>query len=79
MEMRFHIPTSELAGDDPVESFQQRVMSKASVITATGDALAIFREVQCLTPRYVTAVNIAATSPLFISIYLGVCTLQYLL
>ncbi|XP_045130048.1 FACT complex subunit Ssrp1-like isoform X1 [Portunus trituberculatus] len=51
MEMRFHIPTSELAGDDPVESFQQRVMSKASVITATGDALAIFREVQCLTPR----------------------------
>nr|XP_053630349.1 FACT complex subunit Ssrp1-like [Cherax quadricarinatus] len=51
MEMRFHIPTSELAGDDPVESFQQRVMAKASVITATGDALAIFREVQCLTPR----------------------------
>lgn len=53
MEMRFHIPASELAGDDPVENFQQRVMAKASVITATGDALAIFREVQCLTPRYV--------------------------
>lgn len=51
MEMRFHLPTSELAGDDPVENFQQRVMSKASIITATGDALAIFREVQCLTPR----------------------------
>ncbi|XP_063599816.1 FACT complex subunit Ssrp1-like isoform X1 [Penaeus indicus] len=51
MEMRFHIPSSELAGDDPVENFQQRVMAKASVITATGDALAIFREVQCLTPR----------------------------
>ncbi|KAK7083251.1 FACT complex subunit ssrp1 [Halocaridina rubra] len=51
MEMRFHIPASELAGEDPVENFQQRVMAKASVITATGDALAIFREVQCLTPR----------------------------
>ncbi|XP_064111403.1 FACT complex subunit Ssrp1-like [Macrobrachium nipponense] len=51
VEMRFHIPSSELAGEDPVESFQQRVMAKASVITATGDALAIFREVQCLTPR----------------------------
>lgn len=55
MEMRFHIPTSELAGDDPVENFQQRVLSKASIITATGDALAIFREVQCLTPRQVQA------------------------
>ncbi|XP_076062638.1 structure specific recognition protein [Oratosquilla oratoria] len=51
MEMRFHIPSSELAGDDPVENFRERVMAKASVITATGDALAIFREVQCLTPR----------------------------
>ncbi|KAK3884833.1 hypothetical protein Pcinc_010918 [Petrolisthes cinctipes] len=51
MEMRFHIPSSENVGDDPVETFQQRVMDKASVITATGDALAIFREVQCLTPR----------------------------
>ncbi|XP_071516911.1 FACT complex subunit Ssrp1 [Panulirus ornatus] len=51
VEMRFHIPSTELAGDDPVEGFQQRVMAKASVITATGDALAIFREVQCLTPR----------------------------
>lgn len=50
--MRFHIPSTELAGDDPVEGFQQSVMAKASVITATGDALAIFREVQCLTPRY---------------------------
>lgn len=52
MEMRFYIPPSELAGEDPVESFQQRVMGKASVITATGDALAIFKQVQCLTPRY---------------------------
>ncbi|KAG8240393.1 hypothetical protein J437_LFUL002536 [Ladona fulva] len=52
MEMRFHIPSSELAGqDDPVDSFHQQVMNKASVISATGDAIAIFREVQCLTPR----------------------------
>lgn len=25
MEMRFHIPSSELAGDDPVEAFHQQV------------------------------------------------------
>ena len=51
MEMRYHIPSSELAGDEPVEEFKKRVMAKASVITATGDALAIFREIHCLTPR----------------------------
>ncbi|XP_046399904.1 FACT complex subunit Ssrp1 [Ischnura elegans] len=51
MEMRFHIPSSELAGDDPVDAFHQQVMNKASVISATGDAIAIFREIQCLTPR----------------------------
>ena len=52
MEMRFYIPSSESAADDPVEAFQQQVMQKASVISATGDAIAIFREIQCLTPRY---------------------------
>jgi structure-specific recognition protein 1 len=51
MELRFHIPSSDLAGDDPVDSFKQQVMGKASIISATGDAIAIFREVQCLTPR----------------------------
>ncbi|XP_065345352.1 FACT complex subunit Ssrp1 isoform X2 [Cloeon dipterum] len=51
LEMRFHIPSSELAGDDPVDQFQQNVMNKASVISAVGDAVAIFREIQCLTPR----------------------------
>lgn len=51
MEMRFHIPASELAGEDPVEAFQQRVMEKASVLTATGETLCIFQEVHCLTPR----------------------------
>jgi len=53
MEMRFHIPSSELAGDDPVESFREQVMGKASIISAVGDAIAIFREVACLTPRWV--------------------------
>lgn len=52
MELRFHIPSSELAGDDPVENFKDQVMGKASIISATGDAIAIFREIQCLTPRY---------------------------
>lgn len=50
--MRFHIPSSELAGDmDPVEAFHKQVMKKASVISVSGDAIAIFREIQCLTPR----------------------------
>lgn len=52
MELRFHIPSSELAGDDPVENFKDQVLGKASIISATGDAIAIFREIQCLTPRY---------------------------
>lgn len=52
MEMRFFIPSNELAGDtDPVEAFQQQVMNKASVINVSGDAIAIFREIHCLTPR----------------------------
>ncbi|CAG0899999.1 unnamed protein product [Darwinula stevensoni] len=52
MEMRFHIPSSELAGDtDPVDAFKDQVMKQASVITATGDAIATFKEVQCLLPR----------------------------
>ncbi|GLV33629.1 Structure specific recognition protein [Carabus blaptoides fortunei] len=52
MEMRFFIPANELAGDmDPVEAFHQQVMNKASVISVSGDAIAIFREIQCLTPR----------------------------
>lgn len=51
--MRFFIPSNELAGDiDPVEAFQQQVMDKASVINVSGDAIAIFREIHCLTPRY---------------------------
>lgn len=50
-EMRFHIPASELAGDDPVEAFKEQVLNKASVVTTSGDAIAIFREIHCLSPR----------------------------
>ncbi|XP_062377395.1 FACT complex subunit SSRP1 [Sardina pilchardus] len=52
MEVRFYVPPS--TGDDgmdPVEAFAQNVLSKADVIQATGDAVCIFRELQCLTPR----------------------------
>ncbi|XP_052861792.1 FACT complex subunit Ssrp1 [Anopheles cruzii] len=51
MEMRFHIPTTESADIDPVEAFQENVMKQASVISVSGDAIAIFREIHCLTPR----------------------------
>ncbi|KAI9582991.1 FACT complex subunit Ssrp1 [Glossina fuscipes] len=51
MEMRFHIPSVESAEDDPVETFQSNVMKKASVISASGDAIAIFPDIHCLTPR----------------------------
>ncbi|XP_022218389.2 FACT complex subunit Ssrp1 [Drosophila obscura] len=51
LEMRFHIPAVESADDDPVEKFHQNVMSKASVISASGESIAIFREIQILTPR----------------------------
>nr|CAD7447322.1 unnamed protein product [Timema bartmani] len=52
MEMRYHIPSSELAGDvDPVDSFHQQVMKQASVINLSGDSIATFKEIQCLTPR----------------------------
>nr|SVE74077.1 EOG090X02Z1 [Daphnia barbata] len=51
MEMRLFIQSGDQGGDDAVEAFQKQVMPKASVISATGDAIAIFREIQCLTPR----------------------------
>ena len=50
-EMRFHIPPSELAGEDPVESFKENVLKSASVMVSSGDAIAIFREIHCLSPR----------------------------
>lgn len=51
LEMRFHIPPSESGDVDPVDAFHKNVMKNASVISVSGDAIAIFREIQCLTPR----------------------------
>ncbi|XP_040176816.1 FACT complex subunit SSRP1 isoform X2 [Rana temporaria] len=51
MEIRFYVPPTQDDGGDPVEAFAQNVLSKADVIQATGDAVCIFRELQCLTPR----------------------------
>ncbi|XP_043404125.1 FACT complex subunit SSRP1 isoform X3 [Chelonia mydas] len=51
MEVRFYVPPTQEDGLDPVEAFAQNVLSKADVIQATGDAICIFRELQCLTPR----------------------------
>ena len=52
-EIRFHIPTNELAGDvDPAEAFKDVVVKKAKIgTTSTGDAIAIFREINSLAPR----------------------------
>lgn len=58
MEMRFHIPISENAEVDPVEAFHNNVMDQASVISVSGDAIAIFREINCLTPRYATRFSV---------------------
>ncbi|KAL6479878.1 hypothetical protein MHYP_G00109110 [Metynnis hypsauchen] len=52
MEMRFYVPPATGdEGTDPVEVFSQNVLSRADVIQATGDAVCIFKELQCLTPR----------------------------
>jgi structure-specific recognition protein 1 len=51
MELRFHIPNPQDGGDDPVQSFVDKVMAKADIIQATGDAIVTFSELHCLTPR----------------------------
>uniref|UniRef100_A0A6Q2YT01 FACT complex subunit SSRP1 n=1 Tax=Esox lucius TaxID=8010 RepID=A0A6Q2YT01_ESOLU len=45
MEVRFYVPPRDAT------VFRDNVLSKADVIQATGDALCVFRELQCLTPR----------------------------
>ena len=53
MEMLLFLQSNEQGGEDEVEAFPKQVMPKTSVIIrATGDAIAIFLELQCLTPRY---------------------------
>uniref|UniRef100_A0A131XDI6 FACT complex subunit SSRP1 n=1 Tax=Hyalomma excavatum TaxID=257692 RepID=A0A131XDI6_9ACAR len=51
MELRFHIPTDPNSETDPIQAFRNNVLSKASIIQATGDAMVTFKELQCLTPR----------------------------
>lgn len=52
-EMRFHIPSSELASEtDPAEAFKDHVVKKANIATtSTGNDIATFREVSALSPR----------------------------
>ncbi|XP_018496026.1 FACT complex subunit Ssrp1, partial [Galendromus occidentalis] len=51
MEMRFYVPTDPNPDVDAVEAFKANVMSGAGITQATGDAIANFNGVQCLTPR----------------------------
>ncbi|KAI1292060.1 FACT complex subunit SSRP1 [Halotydeus destructor] len=51
MELRFHIPNPVDSTEDPVQLFLEKVLARADIIQATGDAIATFAELQCLTPR----------------------------
>ncbi|XP_052800705.1 FACT complex subunit SSRP1-like isoform X2 [Mya arenaria] len=52
MELRFHIPPDQNNQEsDNVSEFYDQVMKNADIIQATGDAVCVFPEVQCLTPR----------------------------
>ncbi|XP_028418489.1 FACT complex subunit SSRP1-like [Dendronephthya gigantea] len=52
MEMRFYVPPNNDGTDaDPVKTFHEKVLAKADVIQATGDAIVTFEEVAILTPR----------------------------
>ncbi len=45
------------------QEFYKNVIAKADIIQATGDAIAVFSEVQCLTPRYT---NLSPFMPNFV-------------
>ncbi|RMX59619.1 hypothetical protein pdam_00010506, partial [Pocillopora damicornis] len=52
MEMRFYIPTpADNPTEDPVKSFHQKVLEKADIIQAIGDAIVTIPDIACLTPR----------------------------
>lgn len=64
VEMRFHVPHSNVAGHeeaadqessgpDPVKELHDKILAKADVIQAIGDAIVTFSEIHCLTPRYI--------------------------
>ena len=48
-DMRLYVPPG--SGEEAVKSFVERVLSHASVIKVTGQSIATFTELQCLTPR----------------------------
>lgn len=48
-DMRLYMPAG--SGEDAIKSFVEKVLSRASVIKVTGQSIATFTELQCLTPR----------------------------
>jgi len=62
MEMRLFVPTQpDETAEDSVKAFQEKVLAKADVIQATGDAIITFDEVACLTPRGKYAIRVYPT------------------
>ena len=48
---RFHIPNSKVAGiGNPAEVFKSQIVKKANIMTAGTGAIAIFRDIHCLSP-----------------------------
>lgn len=48
-DMRLYMPPG--GGEEAVKSFVEKVLGRASVIKVTGQSIATFTELQCLTPR----------------------------
>lgn len=48
-DMRLHMPPG--CGEEAIKAFVESVLSKASVIKITGQSIATFTDLQCLTPR----------------------------
>lgn len=48
-DMRLYMPPG--SGEDMIKAFVEKVLSRASVIKVTGQSVATFTELQCLTPR----------------------------
>jgi len=48
-DMRLYMPPG--GGEEAIKSFVEKVLSRASVIKVTGQSIATFAELQCLTPR----------------------------
>lgn len=48
-DMRLYMPPG--SGEEAIKAFVEKVLSRASVIKVTGQSVATFAELQCLTPR----------------------------